>query len=167
MKAFCAVMVLAACGGNEKAAGVEGSAAKASEAKASEPTPADAGGLPPGITVEMKETFDLYVAAFEKLTAELGAAAPDCAKGVAAVERNAKELDGLDARGAALRAQMEALRERKSPEQAEWFANSYAERVKGAILQMGPLVTSCEGNVALKDAMNSVMARYPMMRKKK
>lgn len=66
-----------------------------------------------------------------------------------------------------LRAQMEALRERKSPEQAEWFANAYAERVKGAILQMGPLVTSCEGNVALKDAMNSVMARDPMMRKKK
>lgn len=125
--------------------------------------PAAASTRPAAITTEMNETFDLYVVAFEKLTSELAAAAPDCAKAVTVVESNARALDALDARGAALRDQMTSITD---PAAGEWFGTTYAPRMKAAVEKMGPLVEACEDDAAVKAAMNGMMARFPMMRPK-
>jgi hypothetical protein len=115
------------------------------------------------ITPEMNETFELYVKAFETLSTDLAAAAPDCAKAVTAVERNARALDALDARGAELTKQMVGV---KDPAAGEWFGTTYGPRFKAAVEKMGPLVESCEGDAAMKTAMTGMMARFPMMRPK-
>lgn len=159
IKAICLVAMLAACGKSKDAPpSAAGSAAK---------TASDEGGRPAGLSAETKATLDSYVTAFEKLGADLGAAAPDCAKGVAAVENNAKELDALDARGAAMRAEMDNVSATNGPAIGEWLAKTYAPRMKGAVEKMGPMMGPCESDPALKTAMEGVMSRYPMMRKKK
>jgi len=144
---------------NEKAA-----ATKPTETVTGSATSSSNAGRPAVITDEMNATFDAYVTAFEKLTKELAAVAPDCKKAVAVVERNARELDALDARGAALTEQMS--RAKGDPAAGEWFGKTYAPRMKAAVDKMKPLVASCENDAALKAAMTGVMARFPMMRRK-
>ena len=126
-------------------------------------TTGSAAGRPASITDEMMQTFELYVAAFEKLTRDLAAAGTDCKKAVAVAQRNPAELAPIAKRGEQLRNQMF---DGKDPAAGAWLGGTYAPRFKAAIAQMGPVVAACTDDPALKQAMNSAMDQYPMMRKK-
>src|SRR5690348_12906761 len=137
------MFVMAACGGESKPA---------------------ADDRPPSVAPEIVTTLDAYAVVFDKLTSDLGAAAPDCAKAVAITERYTKQLDALEDQRTKLAELMAKVPPADEPAAGEWLAKRYAERFKTATLKLGPLVKSCEGDPALKAGMNALMSRFPMMR---
>ena len=123
----------------------------------------EAAPRPAIITPEMAETFELYVAAFEKIANDVGAPGMDCHKAVGIVKRDGEAVAALAGRGDALRAAMKGA---KDPAARDWFAATFAARFKTATLKMGTLVTLCKDDPLLKLAMNEVMSQFPMMKKK-
>ncbi len=119
---------------------------------------------PASVTAEMAETFELYVAAFEKLATDIEHASTDCKAILAVVQRDTKDIAALAPRGEKLR---DAMKDAKGDRAAgAWFATTYAPRMKAATRKLVPLETKCSGDAELKDAMNAAMQQFPMMRKK-
>jgi hypothetical protein len=114
----------------------------------------------------MAETFELYVVAFEKLTADIEHAGSDCKAVLAVVQRDAKELIApLAPRGAKLGEAMQAAK--GDPAAGEWFATTYAPRMKASSARLKPLETACAQDAELRTAVGEAMSEFPMMRKKK
>ena len=132
--------------------------------KEAEPAPAPAPAQrPAAVTEEMATTYELYTAAFEKLSADIVAAGTDCAKAAAAAEHDLPAISALDARGDKLRASMAAVTD---PAVRTYFGETYGPRIKQAVVSLGPLEKVCHDDPALKAAMSQAMEKFPMMRKK-
>ena len=117
------------------------------------------------VTAEMAETFELYVAAFEKLSADIEHAGADCKAALAVVQRDTKEVIApLAPRGAKLRESMAA--NKKDPAAAAWFVATFAERMKTSSAKLVPLETNCAQDAELYTAIGDAIAMFPMMRKK-
>ncbi|MEO8842865.1 MAG: hypothetical protein ABI591_10605 [Kofleriaceae bacterium] len=114
----------------------------------------------------MAETFELYVVAFEKLTADIEHAGNDCKAVLAAVQRDTKDLIlPLAPRGDKLTEAMKAAK--GDPAAGEWFAATYAPRMKASSARLKPLETVCAQDAELHAAMDEAMSQFPMMRRKK
>jgi hypothetical protein len=123
-------------------------------------------GRPAIVTSEMAETFELYVVAFEKLTADIEHAGNDCKAALAAVQRDTKDsIAPLAPRGDKL---TEAMKAAKGDQAAgEWFAATYAPRMKASSARMKPLESVCAQDAELHAALDEAMSQFPMMRRKK
>ncbi|MEO6775628.1 MAG: hypothetical protein ABI467_21885 [Kofleriaceae bacterium] len=123
-------------------------------------------GRPSIVTSEMAETFELYVVAFEKLTADIEHAGNDCKAMLALVQRDTKEqIAPLAPRGEKLGEAMKAAKGDRAA--GEWFAATYAPRMKASSARLKPLETVCAQDAELHAALDEAMSQFPMMRRKK
>jgi hypothetical protein len=150
------IAILAACGSSKQDAPAAGAAGSGSAS-------GSASTRPDSVTAEMAETFELYVTAFEKLTADIEHAGTDCKAVLAAVQRDTKDLDALAPRGDKLR---EAMAGKKDAAAAAWFATNFTPRMKTSSMKLKPLETACGQDTELKAAVDEAMSKFPMMRKK-
>lgn len=142
---IAATVLVTACGGESKPAAKEGTTT-----------------VPP----EVLATLDAYASVFDRLASDLGAAAPDCAKGVAVANSYMKELDALEGKRAQLAEAMAKVSTADEGAASAVLAKRYAERFKTATLKWDPLVKACHDDPALQASMSALMSRFPMMRKK-
>jgi arylformamidase len=127
---------------------------------------APAAGRPAVVTAEMAETFELYVAAFEKLTADIDHAGADCKAVLAVVQRDTKEVIApLAPRGDKLHDAMAGLK--GDPAATDWFALTFTPRMQTSSLKLIPLESRCARDADLHAALDEAMSMFPMMRKKK
>lgn len=113
----------------------------------------------------MAATFEAYVGAFEKLTADIEHAGADCKAVLAVVQRDTKDVIApLTPRGDKLHEAMAGLK--GDPDATQWFAITYTARMKESSLKLKPLETNCTQDAELHAAVNDAMAMFPMMRKK-
>jgi len=123
-----------------------------------------AAGRPAVVTAEMADTFEVYVAAFEKLATDIEHAGTDCKAVLAVVQRDTKDLVALAPRGDRLRAAMQDAKGDHAA--AEWFGATFAPRMKASSEKLRPLATACAKDTELEAALNEAMSQFPMMRKK-
>jgi len=124
-----------------------------------------ASGRPANVTDEMAATFEAYVVAFEKLTADIEHAGADCKAVLAVVQRDIKDVIApLTPRGDKLHEAMSGLK--GDPNATQWFAITYTARMKESSLKLKPLETNCAQDAELHAAVNDAMSMFPMMRKK-
>jgi len=145
------VVILSACGKSKQ----EGAGSASGSAS----------GRPASITDEMAATFEAYVVAFEKLTADIEHAGSDCKAVLGVVQRDTKDVIApLTPRGDKLTAAVAGLK--GDPNATQWFAITYTARMKASAEKLQPLETNCAQDAELRAALNDAMSMFPMMRKK-
>jgi len=120
-------------------------------------------GRPPVITQAMADTFEAYIAAFEKLVTAIDATHGDCKAAVAAIDSSRKEVAALADRGAALRDAMKSAK--GDPAAGQWFGKTYGPRMQAATAKLRTGGEACEADPAFRAGLNAAMADYPMMRR--
>lgn len=162
--ALAIAILVAACGNGDKDAGGTGGIAGVTKPAAGDPAKPVAGARPAAITSEMGDAFEAYVVAFEKLMADLEGAGINCKAGIDVLERHGHDLAALAPRGEKLREGMKA--HQGDREAAEWFATTYAPRIKAAATRMKTVALACVTDAKFKLAIGAAMAQFPMMKKK-
>ena len=142
LSSLAIVAMLSACEKSKQEVPAAGSASGSASAR------------PAIVTAEMAETFELYVAAFEKLTADIEHAGADCKAVLAVVQRDTKEVIApLTPRGDKLRESMGA--NKKDPAAAAWFVATFAERMKTSTSRLVPLESNCAQDAELHTALTT------------
>jgi predicted RNase H-like nuclease (RuvC/YqgF family) len=126
--------------------------------------PASATTRPAVVTQDMADTFEAYVAAFEKLAADIEHAGKDCQAALVVVQRDTKDIAALAPRGEQLRDAIQGVKGDQSA--GEWFGTTFGPRMKTASEKLAPLDANCGQSTELETALGAAMEQFPMMRKK-
>jgi len=159
-----AVLVAAACTKQDSSSAGAGGSGSSSGAGAGPGSSTGASARPAVITQSMADTFEAYVAAFEKLVNGIDATHGDCKAAVGVIEQSTKSVAAMSSKGEALR---DAMKSAKGDSAAgDWFGETFGPRMQAAAEKLRGAGEACKDDEAFRSALNAAMAEYPMMRKK-
>ncbi|MEP6860726.1 MAG: hypothetical protein ABJE66_08915 [Deltaproteobacteria bacterium] len=148
-------LMISGCGSSNHDAPTAGSA---------DGSAAGSSSRPPAVTAEMAETYELYVVAFEKLTADIEKAGSDCKAALSVVQRDSKDVIAPLAPRLAKLATQDV---KGDPAVVEsWIAKTYTSRIVASSTKLKPLETACGGDADLRAAIAEAMSKFPFVHKK-